>query len=100
MAAEEYRLLDTRKIDEALAQKQTLISDYNALNRAYDVAVERLLENWKGRGAEAFLKDAGTVRANISGICDILRTMCDTLSDCREAFFECDGALGDYNREQ
>lgn len=93
-----YVALDTKSFDKALEKKQQLISKYNSLNTEYDRIVNNLMSNWKGRGADAFLKDAQTVRKNIVGIYDILRVMCDTLTDCKAIFAECDSALGDYNR--
>lgn len=93
-----YVVLDTKAFDEAISRKQDLINSYNALNEEYDRIVNNLLANWKGRGANAFKKDAQTVKTNIVGIYDILKTMCDTLTDCKEIFAECDAALGDYNR--
>lgn len=91
-------VLDTRVIDAAINKKDSLISSYNRLNEEYDRIVADLLSNWKGQGASAFKRDAETVKTNIVGIFDILRTMCDTLTDCREIFAECDAALGEYNR--
>lgn len=91
-------VLDTRVIDAAINKKDSLISAYNRLNEEYDRIVADLLSNWKGQGASAFKRDAETVKTNIVGIFDILRTMCDTLTDCREIFAECDAALGEYNR--
>lgn len=93
-----YIVLDTKAFDAAIAQKQDLINSYNSLNKEYDRIVSTLLENWKGRGSTSFQKDAQTVKTNIVGIFDILKTMCDTLTDCREIFSECDTALGEYNR--
>lgn len=93
-----YVVLDTRAFDAAIAKKADLIHDYDALNTEYDRIVSTLLANWKGKGAEAFRKDAQTVKTNIVGIYDILRIMCDTLTDCRTVFTECDSALGEYNR--
>lgn len=93
-----FVVLDTKAFDEAIAKKQDLINSYNALNQEYDRIVNSLLDNWKGRGAAAFQKDAMTVKTNIVGIFDILKIMCDTLSDCKEIFAECDAALGEYNR--
>ena len=93
-----YVVLDTRAFDQALAKKDALISSYNELNQEYDRIVNALLRNWKGRGANAFKKDAVTVKANIVGIFDVLKTMCDTLTDCKTIFAECDSALGEYNR--
>lgn len=91
--------LDTKAFDEALSRKQDLIRSYNAIDQEYDRIVKNLLDNWKGRGAAAFRKDAQTVKTNIVGIFDILKMLCDTLSDCKEVFTECDAALGEYNRE-
>ena len=93
-----YVVLDTKAFDQALAKKDTLIQSYNELNQEYDRIVNALLQNWKGRGANAFKKDATTVKTNIVGIFDVLKTMCDTLTDCKAIFAECDSALGEYNR--
>jgi len=93
-----YVVLDTRAFDATIAKKDSLIKAYNELNDNYDNAVNKLLANWKGNGANAFKKDAQTVKTNIVGIYDILKTMCDALTDCREVFSECDTALGEYNR--
>lgn len=90
--------LDTRAFDYAISKKDSLIKTYNELNEDYDKAVSALLSNWQGKGANAFKKDAQAVKTNIVGIFDILKIMCDTLTDCREIFSECDVALGDYNR--
>lgn len=93
-----YRVLDTRAFDKAISRKQGLIESYTSLNDEYDRIVSTLLVNWQGRGADAFRKDAQTVKTNIVGIFDILKMMCDTLEDIREVFAECDAGLGDYNR--
>ena len=68
------------------------------INTTYDDIVKTLLSNWVGEGADAFEIDAKKVKANINDIYDILKLMCDTLTDCRQIFDECDKALGDYNR--
>ena len=93
-----YVVLDSKAFDAAIAKKADLINSYNALNTEYDRIVSALLSNWKGKGATAFKKDALTVKKNIVGIYDILKIMCDTLTDCRDVFVECDSALGEYNR--
>ncbi len=93
-----YVVLDTRAFDDAISRKADLINSYDALNTEYDRIVTELLNNWKGKGADAFKKDAQTVKTNIVGIYDILKIMCDTLTDCRSVFAECDTALGEYNR--
>lgn len=98
MADGECKVLDTRKFDEAIAKKDDLIKQYDELNATYDKIVKDLENNWEGYGAEAFMTDAKSVRQNITGIYDILKTMCDTLVDCKEVFAECDSSLGEFNR--
>lgn len=93
-----YICLDTKAFDAAIAKKPDLIASYNELNADYDRIVNNLMKNWKGKGADAFRRDAQTVKTNIVGIFDILKIMCDTLTDCREIFGECDSSLGEYNR--
>lgn len=95
-----YVLLDTKAFDRALSRKDDLIRSYDSLNNEYDRIIKKLLSNWKGKGADAFKKDAQTVKTNIIGIYDILRMMCDTLTDCKSMFDECDSSLGQYNRDQ
>lgn len=99
MANGEYVLLDTKAFDNFIASKEQLLTRYDEINTTYDSIVNALSENWKGLGAEAFMADAKTVKTNIGGIYDILKTMCDTLTDCREVFGEADSSLGEYNRD-
>lgn len=95
---DEYVLLDIKAFNKALEKKEGLIRAYNEIDSEYDRIVDNLLSNWKGKGARAFEKDAKTVKTNIVGIFDILKMMCDTLTDCKEVFEECDKALDEYNR--
>ncbi|MCR4645629.1 MAG: hypothetical protein K5695_09515 [Oscillospiraceae bacterium] len=94
----EYVVLDTKAFDAFLAEKDDLLRRYDDINNRYDAIVSTLLDNWVGQGAMAFYSDAKNVKANISGIYDILKIMCDTLTDCRQVFDECDRSLGDFNR--
>ncbi|SDA23107.1 hypothetical protein SAMN02910447_02285 [Ruminococcus sp. YE71] len=90
---------DTRVFDRCIAMKDTFISRYDEIVTFYDEIVKRLGENWMGYGAEAFISDATVVRKNITGIADILSTMCSTLEDVREVIVEYDKHLGEYNRD-
>lgn len=98
MAAEGFVLLDTDAIDAAISKKGDFLKRYDQINQDFDRIVETLLDNWKGRGARAFENDAYEVRTNLTGIYDILKTMCDVLTDCREIIGEIDSAIGQYNR--
>jgi uncharacterized protein YukE len=77
--------------------KDKLVRDYDRINSDYENIVSALLGSWKGRGADAFRDDAAKVKTNIGGIYDVLKTMCDTLTDCRAVFAESDRAMGEYN---
>ena len=93
-----YVKLDTRCFDRALEKKEKIIESYNSLNTEYDTCIKKLMQNWKGKGADAFQQDALTVKRNIVGIYEILTLMFDTLTDCRQIFEECDQGLGNSNR--
>lgn len=93
-----FVILDTKAFDAAISKRDALTQAYNELDQEYDRIIKTLMENWKGRGAAAFLKDAKTVKSNIVGIFDTLKTLCDTLEDCRSVFAECDAGLGEFNR--
>ena len=93
-----YNTLDTRAFIAFLSDKDTLISEYERINKAYDTIVSDLTEVWKGHGADAFGDDARNVKTNLVGIKDVLTTICDTLADCLEIFEECDHSLGESNK--
>ncbi len=94
----EHFHLDTRAFDQFIDEKENFIQRYDNINDTYNDIVRILLENWSGKGADSFAVDAEKVKANIVGIYDVLKMMCDTLTDCREIFNESDKSLGDYNR--
>lgn len=98
MANEEYVKLDTGVFNSVIGRKEYLISLYDKINDDYDNIVKTLLKDWKGEGAVAFKDDAKKVKTNITGIYDILKTMCDTLVDCGRVFGECDLSLEEYNQ--
>ncbi|MBR6243735.1 MAG: hypothetical protein IKQ90_09615 [Ruminococcus sp.] len=93
-----YNVLDTREFDKFIAQTDSFQQRFTNIRNSYNDIVSTLLDNWSGRGADAFRADATIVAKNIGGVYDILKIMCDTLTDCRQVFGECDTALGDYNR--
>ena len=89
--------MDTGDIQKAIAMRTELLETYDSINTDFDKMVKELLKNWKGKGANAFEKDAQTVRANVTGLNDILKTMCDMLEDCLDIFEESDASLKEFN---
>lgn len=98
MIMAEYKLLDTSKFDIFIEQSNEWIEEYARIQKEYDRIVNTLENNWKGKGAKAFLLDAKEVKTNITGIGDILKTMCDILYDCKDVFTQSDTSLGNNNR--
>lgn len=91
--------LDTSAFDKALGLRDEILRSYDKINTEYARIEKALLANWKGRGADAFKKDSRAVRTNLVGLNDILKTMCDTLADCKDIFAQCDSELGKYNSD-
>lgn len=98
MAEHGYNLLNTGMIQKAVAKRDDILQKYDKIDSDYDAIVKKLLDNWKGDGAEAFEKDAQNVKANLTGVYEILKIMCDTLQDCLSVFQECNAGLEEYNR--
>lgn len=71
MAEHGYNLLNTGMIQKAVAKRDDILQKYDKINSDYDAIVKKLLDNWKGDGAEAFEKDAQNVKANLTGVYEI-----------------------------
>ena len=82
---DEYVLLDTGIIRNAISRKAEFLKRYDDLRDEYVRIVKELSENWK------------KVQKKIGSIYDILKTMSDTIDDCITVFSECDTSLGKYN---
>jgi len=98
MDNDSFVYLDTSAIDKAIDMKDDILNGYRKIGEEYNRIVDTLLKNWNGKGAEAFDRGAKSVRDNINGIDDVLKTMIDTLIDMKEVYAEIDGKLGEYNR--
>ena len=95
----EMIVIDTASFDAVTATRTELITEFNRINEEYERIVQDLLVNWQGFGAHAFRRDADRVRTNIGGIYDILKIMCDTLTDCREVIGIVDSQIGAVNAD-
>ena len=93
-----FKLLDTSSFDNFINNKNKFIDTYESIQKDYIKIVDELMENWKGKGAEAFYKDAMEIKTNISNIGEILQTMCDMLIDCKKIYEECDKSIKEVNK--
>lgn len=94
MKTTDYQVWASLPFEKAIAKKDVFIERYNRINNMYDSTVNTLMQNWKGAGANAFYDDAKTVKANITGIFDTMKIMCDTLVDILAIIKELDQKLG------
>lgn len=94
----DYICIDTRVFDRCIQRKDGFIRRYDKIITDYNKIIDRLSQNWKGRGADTFITDAGKIRTNIKGIADILANMCNVLEDCRTVIAQTDSMLSEYNR--
>lgn len=92
----EYHCIDTRVMDRCMQKKDEFIRRYAAITTRYDAIMKKI--EWYGEGANAFIDDANKVRTNLTGIGDILSTMCNVLKDCRTIVEEVDKSLAESNR--
>lgn len=99
MADDTFKKLDTKSFDEFFKNKEHFISKYDAINSSYDRIVNNLLENWKGKGADAFKNDAQRIKTNVGTIYDTLQDMFNTLTDCYNVIKECDTSMGEFNKD-
>ena len=99
MSKTECTTIDTRSFEAVMDLRAELIRDYDKINSEYDRIERTLLENWEGRGSNAFRDDSRKVRTNIGGISDILNIMSDVLIDCREVIRMSDQQAGAVNAD-
>jgi len=92
-------VIDTKSFVAVMDTRAELVSEYDRIIKEYDRIIATLLNNWDGKGADAFKADATVVGKNIGGINDVLKIMSDTLVDCLEVIKDADRQIGDANRE-
>ena len=94
----EYRLIDTSKFEPMLSQSGEVLRRYGQVNARFEAAVDALLANWQGDGADAFRADSEIMRRNMEGMGETLATLCATLGDIHDLLREVDARLGQANQ--
>lgn len=91
--------INTEYFNNFIEGMAAILQEYDDISTELDTIISTLKKNWKGKGAVAFFGDVSVVRTNVSGLKDVLQTMCDMVEDCRDVFHECDSVLGEQNQE-
>jgi uncharacterized protein YukE len=98
IANAEYNVIDTGSFNAVINIREQLNDEYKKIETDYERIVGRILANWTGKGADAFMSDAAKVRTNIKCISVVLGDMCDTLRDAHEMIETTDKLIGEANR--
>ncbi|GHU53545.1 hypothetical protein FACS1894132_05980 [Clostridia bacterium] len=94
-----YNLLDSKAFDDVFEDIKIIEETYTNISVKYDDMIKHLITdgNWKGKGADAFKKDAANVRANLTEIYEMLKAFGDTVHGCYDTIKESDTRIGKYN---
>ncbi|MDR1960701.1 MAG: WXG100 family type VII secretion target [Gracilibacteraceae bacterium] len=89
----DVRRLDTVNFDPTITAYASHIIKYEEIVRGMDSAVITLLQNWQGKGRNAFEEDSKQVRQNLQDIREIMENIRDALDNARNLYQEADTQL-------
>jgi len=84
------RHLDTKSFDEAIAAYANHIKTFEGIVKDVNNAANMAVENWKGKGAKAFEKDAKQVQLCLKDITSIMQNISDALANAYEEYKRAD----------
>lgn len=93
MADENVRKLDTSSFNETISQYAAEIKKFETIVKNVNAAADRAIDNWKGKGRDAFEVDCRQVQTNLKDISDIMYEMRDALIEAHAEYMKTDEAL-------
>lgn len=90
---ESVRHLDTAHFNETMTAYSNYITQFEEIVRGVNSTAKTMVDNWKGKGRNAFEKDYKTVQLNLKDITDIMYDMRDALIDAHAQYIETDSSL-------
>lgn len=85
--------LDTVNFNDIISAFSNYISQFDSIVHEINSTADRLIENWKGRGCNAFEKDCRQVQINLKDISDIMYDLRDALIDAHAEYIKTDAVL-------
>lgn len=91
--AEKVKHLDTINFNDTIATYANYIKQFEEIVRDVNTAASIMVDNWKGKGCEAFERDYKQVQLNLSDISDIMYELRRALTDAHAEYMKTDSAL-------
>ena len=91
--ASNVRHLDTAHFDSTIDDYSKYITRFETIVSEVNNIINEITSEWKGKGRDAFDKDADMVRANLKDISDIMYEIRNALRDAGSKYIESDEAL-------
>lgn len=85
--------LDTAHFNDTILTYAKYIRQFESIVSNVDSIINRMAENWKGKGRDAFEKDCRVVQINLKDISDIMYDLRDALIDAHAGYMQTDQAL-------
>jgi len=85
--------LDTVEFNATVSRYEAHIKEFKGIVEEVNKIGDELLENWKGKGANAFEKDSGQVKLNLKDISEIMYDLRDALVNAETEYLKSDLAM-------
>lgn len=91
--AERVTHLDTVNFDDTRSAYANYITQFEDIVLGVNKAASTMVDNWKGKGRDAFEKDYKQVQINLSDISDIMYDLQEALVNAHVEYIKTDLAL-------
>ncbi len=85
--------LDTKSFSDTYTAYANYVKQFEALVGEVNKICKNMVDNWKGKGRDAFEKDYKQVQVNLKDISDIMYDIRDALIDAHAEYIKADAAL-------
>ena len=85
--------LDTANFNDTMSAYASFIKQYEDIVRGVNTAASTMVDNWRGKGRNAFEKDYKQVQQNLKDISDIMYDLRDALINAHAEYMKTDSAL-------
>jgi len=85
--------LDTANFNATMSAYTNYIRQFESIASGVNTAAGTMVDNWKGKGRNAFEKDYRQVQLNLKDITDIMYDLRDALIDAHAEYMKTDSAL-------
>ena len=85
--------LDTLNFNDTMSAYANYIREFECIVSGVNTAASTIVDNWKGKGRNAFEKDYKQVQLNLKDIYNIMYDLRDALIDAHAEYMKTDSAL-------